>query len=337
MELTDALEDAFPFARAVTVLVPVEDDGSFVVELVLPVRAGESTLRLGRLPTPAEPDEPGAYVPLPEEVFRHQDSLSWPGARERDSFGRGRWAFLAVWDGIASPEEVRALVSRRVTRHHVLGDPLDEPHVVWASRPGRPGWPRAAAVRSACAAAERLLHALARLSSRPGFDTELLESLVTDVAEETGWALAAHQIHAYAEVCVFTQPQTGLWAEWTLPLQMAGARPSTHKPGEVTRPIPFDTLPPDRRRRSMRYHSEVLRVGGLVDLACTHLPDCHDVDADDPYDWAGLWRVRTGSLGPLVTLLDVASPDERATVEAILTDLGLDGQVSEYRDAQPSR
>ena len=50
MDLMDRLEAAFPFARRIEVTVPLERDGDFLAELVLPVRHGESRVQLYRYP-----------------------------------------------------------------------------------------------------------------------------------------------------------------------------------------------------------------------------------------------------------------------------------------------
>jgi hypothetical protein len=328
MELMEALRCAFPFARRVSVLVPVEDDGSFVAEMVLPVRAGESTVQLYRFPATGLDDVD------PEGMFRHEDRLTWHGT-QRSGFGQGRWEFLASWDGVASAAEVRALVERNSSQHGPLGDTADPPTLRWASRPGRPGWPSRSATRTAATAAHDLLGALVRLPSRPGFATAALADLAADTAEAAGWRLTAHQVHAFAEVCVFTHPGSRLRAVLGVPIPMSGGRPSQRRPEDVSRPIPFDDLTADRRRDSIQDAVSDLRVGAVVDLARSYLPSFDDVEPEDPNDWAGLWRIRTGGLGPLVTLLDAADSAERDTVERFLSELGLAEQVRAYRAQGP--
>lgn len=109
-DLHAALERLFPFARKIEITVPFEDDGSFLVELVLPVREGESAVQVYRFPQ-------GCQGPP------HEDRLRWRGAQRRSSFGEGGWGFLAAWDGVASIAEIRALVSSRLVRDPELGDP----------------------------------------------------------------------------------------------------------------------------------------------------------------------------------------------------------------------
>jgi hypothetical protein len=50
MELAGKLRFVFPYARRADVVVPEEEDGSFVVELVLPVKNGESVVQVYRFP-----------------------------------------------------------------------------------------------------------------------------------------------------------------------------------------------------------------------------------------------------------------------------------------------
>lgn len=110
MDLVGKLRYVFPYARSIVVVAPEEDDGSFVAELVLPVKKGESVVQVYRFP-------------VDEEEFRHEDKLTWqtggavpseldgrPVPRHKTSFGTARWGFFASWDGVASYEEVRALV-----------------------------------------------------------------------------------------------------------------------------------------------------------------------------------------------------------------------------------
>lgn len=112
--LEEKLERVFPFARRIDVTVPAQDDGSFVAELALPVREGVSRVQLYRYPAQEELGMDGR--------LRFEARLSWPGPHQRLSFGHGdRWAFLASWDGVATKEELRELVSKRVARHPLLG------------------------------------------------------------------------------------------------------------------------------------------------------------------------------------------------------------------------
>ncbi len=110
MRLEAALDRLFPFAGAIDVTVPLADDGSFLAELVLPAKVGQTRLQLCRVP--AGSDE-GPW----------EDQFRWRGAGHRFSDGAGRWAFLAAWDGVASIDEVRALVMSRLVRDPQLGDP----------------------------------------------------------------------------------------------------------------------------------------------------------------------------------------------------------------------
>jgi hypothetical protein len=55
-----------------------------------------------------------------------------PVPRHKTSFGTARWGFFASWDGVASYEEVRALVVERLLRHPLTGNesnrsPSDRP------------------------------------------------------------------------------------------------------------------------------------------------------------------------------------------------------------------
>ena len=122
MELVGKLRHVFPYARSIVVVAPEEDDGSFVAELVLPVKNGESVVQVYRFP-------------VDEEEFRHEDKLTWqtggavpseldgrPVPRHKTSFGTARWGFFASWDGVASYEEVRALVEQRLERHPLTDD-----------------------------------------------------------------------------------------------------------------------------------------------------------------------------------------------------------------------
>jgi hypothetical protein len=109
VRLERALERLFPFARAITVTHPLAADGSLMAELLLPVRAGESRLQVCRFP--------------PEAAEEWSELLRWRGPYRRASFGEGRWGFLAAWDGVASIEEVQALLIARVVRDPELGDP----------------------------------------------------------------------------------------------------------------------------------------------------------------------------------------------------------------------
>lgn len=111
MDVRSALERLFPFARVIEVLETAPEDGSFIAEMMLPVRAGESVVQLYRFPQNLADELPW------------EDRLQWRGPRRRSSFGEGRWGFLASWDGVASLEELRALVSSRVVRDPELGDP----------------------------------------------------------------------------------------------------------------------------------------------------------------------------------------------------------------------
>ena len=122
MDLVGKLRYVFPYARSIVVVAPEEDDGSFVAELVLPVKNGESVVQVYRFP-------------VDEEEFRHEDKLTWqtggavpseldgrPVPRHKTSFGTARWGFFASWDGVASYEEVRALVEQRLERHPLTDD-----------------------------------------------------------------------------------------------------------------------------------------------------------------------------------------------------------------------
>jgi hypothetical protein len=117
MDLAGKLRYVFPYARSIDVVVPQEEDGSFVAELVLPVKNGDSVVQVYRFPGD-------------EEEFRHEDKLTWqtagavpseldgrPVPRHKTSFGAARWGFFASWDGVASYEEVRALVVERLVRY----------------------------------------------------------------------------------------------------------------------------------------------------------------------------------------------------------------------------
>ena len=107
MDLMDRLEEAFPFARRIEVTVPLERDGSFLAELVLPVRHGESRVQLYRYPQ-------GELYPA------HERELRWRHPHKL-SFGEGRrWGWYTAWDGVASREEMYELVSKRVQRHPLL-------------------------------------------------------------------------------------------------------------------------------------------------------------------------------------------------------------------------
>lgn len=122
MDLAGKLRYVFPYARRIDVVVPEEDDGSFVAEMVLPVRHGESVVQVYRFQAD-------------DESLRHEGKLTWstggavpseldqsPVPKHKTSFGNARWGFLASWDGVASYEEVRALVVQRLERHPLLGD-----------------------------------------------------------------------------------------------------------------------------------------------------------------------------------------------------------------------
>lgn len=122
MDLVGKLRYVFPYARSIVVVAPEEDDGSFVAELVLPVKKGESVVQVYRFP-------------VDEEEFRHEDKLTWqtggavpseldgrPVPRHRTSFGTAQWGFFASWDGVASYEEARALVEQRLERHPLTND-----------------------------------------------------------------------------------------------------------------------------------------------------------------------------------------------------------------------
>ena len=102
----DELERVFPFARRLEVAVPLSDDGSLIAELLLAVRDGETRVQLYRFPGPEEP--------------ALEDELRWPA---RMSVANGAWAWLVAWDGVASRDEIRELVAKRVIRHPALGDP----------------------------------------------------------------------------------------------------------------------------------------------------------------------------------------------------------------------
>ena len=117
MDLSAKLRYVFPYARTVNVVVPQEEDGSFVAELVLPVKGGDSVVQVYRFPGE-------------ETEFRHEDKLTWQAAgavptelggrpvpKHKTSFGTARWGFFASWDGVASYEEVRALVVERLVGH----------------------------------------------------------------------------------------------------------------------------------------------------------------------------------------------------------------------------
>ena len=121
MDLGGKLRYVFPYARTVDVVVPEEEDGSFVAELVLPVKNGDSVVQVYRFP-------------VDETEFRHEDKLTWQAAgavhseldgrpvpKHKTSFGTARWGFFASWDGVASYEEVRALVVERLVRHPLTG------------------------------------------------------------------------------------------------------------------------------------------------------------------------------------------------------------------------
>ena len=110
MDLTGALDRLFPFARKLEVTLPLEADGSFLVELVLPVKDGQTELQVCRFPEDADLSE-------------WEDRLRWRGPYQRASFGEGPWAFLAAWDGVASIAEIQALVISRVVRDPQLGHP----------------------------------------------------------------------------------------------------------------------------------------------------------------------------------------------------------------------
>ena len=113
MDLRTALDRVFPSARGVEVTVPVEEDGSFLAGIVLPVKHGESVVQIYRYPSTAE-DRP-----------RHEHRLSWRHP-QKVSFGEGAlWAFLVSWDGVASREEIWELVAQRLARNPVLGSSPD--------------------------------------------------------------------------------------------------------------------------------------------------------------------------------------------------------------------
>ncbi|QNN52055.1 hypothetical protein [Nocardioides mesophilus] len=109
MRLEAALDRLFPFARAIDVVVPLTDEGGFLAELVLPVKAGETQLQVCRI---RQGSDEGPW----------EDRLRWRGPGHRASDGHGRWSFLAAWDGVASIEEVQALVMFRLVRDPQLGD-----------------------------------------------------------------------------------------------------------------------------------------------------------------------------------------------------------------------
>ena len=114
MILQEKLEWLFPFARRIDILVPAQGDGSFVAQLRAPMRAGESVIQVYRYPANAELDASGD---LP-----YEDRLTWPAPFNKLSFGHGdRWAFFASWDGVASKDEVRELVSKRLAGSELLG------------------------------------------------------------------------------------------------------------------------------------------------------------------------------------------------------------------------
>lgn len=110
-DLLSVLERAFPFARRLDVTIPLTDDGSFLAEMVLPVRLGESTVQVYRHPATSQRLLEG--------------HLRWDGADERTSSGNGRWSWLVAWDGTASREEISELVVKRVLRHPAIGDPTN--------------------------------------------------------------------------------------------------------------------------------------------------------------------------------------------------------------------
>lgn len=107
-QLETILERVFPYARRIAVTTPVNKDGEFIAELLLPVRNGESVAQLYRFPINASPDLDG--------------TLSWTGADQRFGTGHGVWGWIVAWDGNASQEEVWALVAQRVLRHPQIGD-----------------------------------------------------------------------------------------------------------------------------------------------------------------------------------------------------------------------
>ena len=92
----------------------MQDDGSFVAELLLPVRTGESVGQVYRRPADADLDADG-MLPCEHRLTR-------PPPHHKLSFGHGdRWAFFASWDGLASKDELRELVSKRLSRSPLLG------------------------------------------------------------------------------------------------------------------------------------------------------------------------------------------------------------------------
>lgn len=114
MDLMERLERVFPFARKIEVTVPLEADGSFLAEMVLPVKHGESVAQLYRYPQ-------GTLYP------DHEGLLRWR-TPQKLSFGEGRrWGWYASWDGVASREEMYELVMKRVVREPLLSPPGVDP------------------------------------------------------------------------------------------------------------------------------------------------------------------------------------------------------------------
>lgn len=123
MDLTAKLEDVFPYARSIKALVPEQADGSFVAEVLLPVKDGESVVQVYRFPHDAD----GDHLPYEDRLTWHTEAVrsgDMVVPKGRTSFGAGRWAFFVSWDGVASYHEIRALVENRVATHGLLGDPV---------------------------------------------------------------------------------------------------------------------------------------------------------------------------------------------------------------------
>jgi hypothetical protein len=111
------LEAAFPFARSIDLILE-DEDGSFLAEMVLPVKHGESTVQLYRYPQEIVRRVPPGPVAV---NFPHEDKLRWRHPNKLNFGGAGRWGFWTAWDGVASLEEVEELVVKRVKRDHRMG------------------------------------------------------------------------------------------------------------------------------------------------------------------------------------------------------------------------
>lgn len=293
MDLRTALDRVFPSARGMEVTVPVEEDGSFLAGIVLPVKHGESVVQIYRYPSTAE------------DRLRHEHRLSWRHPQKM-SFGEGAlWAFLVSWDGVASREEIWELVAQRLARNPVLGSSPDAGSVM------------------VCGAGqhdrERLRAALGRLARDSRTSGLSLPELVA-AGLPGPWRVLGHQVRLFAEVLLLRRDGSDVWGVLVLPVRIRGM-PSTwqHTPPG---PIPYaDRSPVDR---AVLLAGEAgIRVGTLADLVGSFLPDAgvYGDATEDAFEEDR--RVTTGDLTVLAALLDVVPDEHRHVIESVLHEAGV--------------